>query len=68
MKIRWSFFFLGLLAHYFQIKLSKHGSNLNSIFLIMNEVKLFFLTRVLTQNFNTVDFVKFLVKNNILHI
>ena len=49
-------------APHFQMKLSIHGSNLNFIFVIMSEVELFFLTGVLTQNFNTVDLVKFLEK------
>jgi hypothetical protein len=62
MKIRWSF------APHFQIKLSTHGSNLNSIFVIMSELELFFLTEVLNQNFNTMDLVKFLEKNKKLHI
>jgi hypothetical protein len=63
MKSRWSFLFFGSFAHHFQIKLSTHGSNLNSIFLIMSELELFFLMRVLAQNFNTVDLAKFLEKN-----
>jgi hypothetical protein len=29
----------------------------------MSELKLFLLTRILTQNFNTVDLVKFLEEN-----
>jgi hypothetical protein len=68
MKIRWYFFFWGSFAHHFQIKLNIHGSNLNSIFVIMSELEFFLLTRVLTQNFNTVDLVKFLDKNLKLHI
>jgi hypothetical protein len=60
MKIRWSSLLLGSFAPHFQIKLSTHGSNLNSIFVIMSELELFFLTGVLTQNFNIVDLVKFL--------
>jgi hypothetical protein len=68
MKIRWSFLFYGSFAPYFQIKLSTHSSNLNSIFLIISELELFFLTGVLTQNFNTMDLVKFLEKNQKLHI
>jgi hypothetical protein len=59
-KIRWSSLLFGSFAHNFQIKLSIHGSNLNSIFVIMNELKFFLLTRVLTQNCNTLDLVKFL--------
>jgi hypothetical protein len=34
----------------------------------MSELELFFLMGVLTQNFNTVDLVKFLEKNKKLHI
>jgi hypothetical protein len=34
----------------------------------MSELKLFLLMEVLTQNFNTVDLVKFLEKNQKLHI
>jgi hypothetical protein len=30
----------------------------------MSELELFFLTRVLTQNFNIVDLIKFLEKNS----
>jgi hypothetical protein len=63
MKIRWSFLFFGSSPH-FQIKLSTHGSNLNSIFVFMSELELFFLTGILTQNFNTVDLVKFLEKKS----
>jgi hypothetical protein len=44
-----------------------HGSNLNSIFIIMSEL-IFFVHGVLTQNFNIVDLVKFLQKNKKLHI
>jgi hypothetical protein len=50
------------------IKLSIHGSNLNSSFIIMSELKFFSLTGVMTQNFNIVDLVKFLEKNKKLHI
>jgi hypothetical protein len=39
MKIRWSSLFLGSFAPRFQIKLNTHGSNLNSIFLILSELK-----------------------------
>jgi hypothetical protein len=60
MKIRWSSLFFGSFGYHFQIKLSTHGSNLNSIFVIMSELEFFSLTRVLTQNFNPVDLVKFL--------
>jgi hypothetical protein len=68
MKIICSSLFFGSFAPHFQIKLSTHGSNLNSIFVIMNEVELFFLTKVLIQNLNTMDLVKFLEKNQKLHI
>jgi hypothetical protein len=54
------FSFLGTFAPHFQIKLSTHGSNLNSMFVTMSELELFFLMGVLTQNFNNVDLVKFL--------
>jgi hypothetical protein len=67
MKIRWSFFF-GSFAPHFQIKLSKHGSNLNSMFVILSDLELFFLTGVLIQNFNTMDLVKSPEKNKKLHI
>jgi hypothetical protein len=56
------FSFFGSFASYFQIKLSTHGSNLNSMFVIMSEL-IFFVDVVLTQNFNTMDLVKFLKKN-----
>jgi hypothetical protein len=62
------FSFFGSFAPNFQIKLSTHGSNLNSIFVIMSELELFFLTRVLIQNFNFVDLAKFLEKNQNLCI
>jgi hypothetical protein len=63
-KVRWSSLFFGSFAHHFQIKWSTHGSILNSIFVIMSELELFLLMRVLTQNFNIVDLVKFLEKNS----
>jgi hypothetical protein len=68
MKIRWSSLFFGSFVPDFQIKLSVHSSNLNSTFIFMSELKLFLLTRVLTQNFNTMGLVKFLEKNKKLHI
>jgi hypothetical protein len=34
----------------------------------MSELQFFLLTRVLTQDFNTMDLVKFLEKNQKLHI
>jgi hypothetical protein len=61
MKTRWFFFFFfGCFAHCFQINSSTHGSNLNSMFVIMSELKFFLLMWVLIQNFDTVDLVKFL--------
>jgi hypothetical protein len=48
--------------------LSTLGINLNSIFIIMSELKFFLLTRVLTQNFNTMNLVEFIEKNQKLHI
>jgi hypothetical protein len=60
MKIKWSSLFFGSFAPHFQIKLSTYGSNLNSIFVIMSKLELFLMTGVLTQNFNTMDLVKFL--------
>jgi hypothetical protein len=68
MKIRWSSLFFGTFATHFQIKLSTHGSNLKSMFVIMSEIKFFLLTRVLIQNFNTVYLVKFLEKHQKLQI
>jgi hypothetical protein len=68
MKIRWSFLFFGSFAPHFQIKLSIHASNLNSRFVSMSELELFLLKGVFTPNFNTVDLVKFLEKNQKLHI
>jgi hypothetical protein len=67
MKIRWSSLFFGSFAPHFQIKLSIHGSNLNSRFVSMSELELFMLMGVLTPNFNTMDLVKFLEKNKKLH-
>jgi hypothetical protein len=64
MKIRWSSLFFGFFGHHFQIKLSTHASNLNSIFVIVSELEFFLLKRVLTQNFNSVELVKFLGKKS----
>jgi hypothetical protein len=63
MKIRWSSLFFGSFAPHFQIKLSTHGSNCNSRFISMTKLELFLLMGVLTPNFNTMDLVKFLGKN-----
>jgi hypothetical protein len=68
MKIRWSSLFWGSFAPHFQIKLSIHALNFNSRFVSMNELELFLLTGVLTPNFNTMDLVKILEKNQKLHI
>jgi hypothetical protein len=68
MNIRWSSLFFGSFAPHFQIKLSTHGSNLNSIFVILSEPEFFLLTRILTQNFNTLDLINFLEENQKLHI
>jgi hypothetical protein len=67
-KIRWSPFFSESFVPHFQIKLGTHGSNLNSIFVIMIELKYLLLMRVLIQNFNTMDLIKTLEKNQKLHI
>jgi hypothetical protein len=51
------------------IKLNTHGSNLNSKFVIRNELEFFLLIKVLTQNFNFVDLVKFLeIKSKTSHL
>jgi hypothetical protein len=61
-------FFFGSFAPHFQINLSIHDSNLNSKFVSMTEIELFLLMGVLTQNFNTMDLVKILEKNQKIHI
>jgi hypothetical protein len=68
MKIRWYSPFCGSFAPHFQIKLSIHASKFNSKFVSMSEVELFLLTGVLTPNFNTMDLVNILEKNQKLHI
>jgi hypothetical protein len=68
MKIIWSSLFWGSFAPHFQIKLSIHDSNFNSIFVSINELELFLLTGVLAPNFNTMDLVKILENNQKLHI
>jgi hypothetical protein len=62
------FFFFGSFAPHFQIKLSIHSSNLNSRFVSMSDLELFLLMEVLTPNFNTMDLIKILEKNQKLHI
>jgi hypothetical protein len=68
MKIRWSSLFFGSFAPHFQIRLSIHASNFNSRFVSTSELELFLLTGLLTPNFNTMDLVKILEKNQKLHI
>jgi hypothetical protein len=68
MKIRWSSLFFGSFAPHFQIKLSIYASNFNSRFVSRSELELFLLTRGLTPNFNTMDLIKILEKNQKLHI
>jgi hypothetical protein len=68
MKIRWSPLSFGSFAPHFQIKLSIHASNFNFRFVSMSELELSLLTGVLTPNFNTMDLVKILEKNQKLHI
>jgi hypothetical protein len=62
------FSFFGSFAPHFQIKLSIYASNFNSRFVIMSELELFLLMGVLTLNFNTMDLVKILEKNQKIHI
>jgi hypothetical protein len=45
-----------------------HASNFNSRFVSMSELELFLLTGVLIPNFNIMDLVKILEKNQKLHI
>jgi hypothetical protein len=45
-----------------------HASNFNSMFVSMSELELFLLTGILTPNFNTMDLVNILEKNQKLHI
>jgi hypothetical protein len=68
MKIRWSSLFFGSFAPHFQIKLNIHATNFNSRFVSISELELFLMTVVLTSNFNTMDLVKILEKNQKLHI
>jgi hypothetical protein len=68
MKIRWSSLFFGSFAPHFQIKLSIHASNFNSRFVSISELELLLLKGVLTPNFNTMDLVKILEKNQNLQI
>jgi hypothetical protein len=64
MKIRWSSLFFGSFVPHFQVKLRTHGSNLNSIFVTVSELKFILLTGVLIQNFDIVDLVKVLGKKS----
>jgi hypothetical protein len=68
MKIRLSSLFWGSFVPHFQIKLSIHASNFNSRFVSMSELELFLLAGVLTPNFNTMDLIKILEKNQKIHI
>jgi hypothetical protein len=63
MKIRRSSLFFGSIAPDFHIKLNIHASNFNSRFVSMSELEFFFLTGVMTPNFNTMNLVKILEKN-----
>jgi hypothetical protein len=67
-KIRWYSSLFESFAHHFQIKLSTHGSNPNSIFVGINELKFFLLMKVLILNSNIVEFVKKIGKNQRLYI
>jgi hypothetical protein len=62
------FCFFGSFASHFRNKLSIHGSNLNSIFVIMSELKFFLLKGFLIQNFNPMDLINFLKKIKISHL
>jgi hypothetical protein len=68
MKTRWSSLLFGSFAPHFQIKLSIYASNSNSRFVSMSEVELFLVMGVMTPNFNNMDLVKILGKNQELHI
>jgi hypothetical protein len=68
MKIRWSSIYFGSFVPDFQIKFNIHASNFNSRFVSMSEVELFLLMEVWTPNFNTMDLVEILEKNQNLHI
>jgi hypothetical protein len=45
------------------LEVQDDGSNPNSMFVIISELKFFLLTGVLTKIFNTMDLVKFIEKN-----
>jgi hypothetical protein len=62
------FSFLGSFAPHFKIKLSINASNFNSRFVSMSELELFLLIEILTPNFNTMDLINILEKNQKLHI
>jgi hypothetical protein len=62
MKIRYSALFFWVFCKSLLNQLSTHNSNLNSMLVIMSEVKFFLLTGVLTQNLNTVGLVYFFEK------
>jgi hypothetical protein len=68
LKIRWSSLFFEPFAPHFQIKLSIFALNFNSRFVSVIELELFLLMGILTPNFNTIDLVKILEKNQKIHI
>jgi hypothetical protein len=69
MIIRWYLLFFGSFARHLENKLNTCGPNLNFKLVSMNDVELFCLKGILTQYFNTVDFVIiFFEKNKKRHI
>jgi hypothetical protein len=60
--------FPGVFLPHFLIKFSMHDSNLNSRSVSMSELEICLFTGVSNPNFNTMDLVKILQKNKILHI
>jgi hypothetical protein len=60
-------YFFGSFGTNFLMKLSIQASNFNSKFVSTSDLDLCLLTRVLTPNFNTMDLVKILRKNEKLH-
>jgi hypothetical protein len=50
------------------MKLSTHGSNLNSIFVIINELEIFLVMEVFIQESNIMELVTFLEKIEKLYI
>jgi hypothetical protein len=69
MKIRWSSLFFWVFCTSLPNQVEQTWLiSLNSRFVSMSELESFLLTGVLTPNFNTVDLVKILEKNQKLHI